>query len=856
MAHRDLKVENVLLDEHTGVFKLCDFGSVTTKVIRPSNKHEISAAEEEIQKHTTLQYRAPEMIDLYQHRLISEKVDIWALGCVLYKLAFYTTPFEDAGTLQILNVDYTIPADSKYSPNLHNLIRKMLNADPDARPDIFDVMEEVCKLRNIPPPPRIKHASRNSGSRNSGSLQSSRNSGSLQSPPEIHPPSSPVHVHATPSHPSTPTQATPVHTPVHTPTHSPKPSPKPSPMNSPVQLHLHPHQNHQNLEPSHINGNHTHNATLNIQNNHLAPPNTSLQTSQSAHNVHSGISPRSPAAAERSAHRRTHSNTDRSHASAVEQLRARPALASSSPAIPPPSSSSSPFIVPQPTLVPPPSSSSPFITPSPNSSPFITPAPTSLSSSPFLAPPSATAHHQTRRRGQSDDGANPFASPFISPAVSPLITPAPLTLVGDTNGHVGGGEKGERGDGEVDHKIEVQVKAVTDVSKSVPDQATVNHIIATTHEMHTCTPILDVVMRQSLTNAFVCLKAVYLVHRLMQDGHPQVFADLVGSAQLYNNLYLGWTKHADRAPEMAPVLALHSQAVYRKILYHQKNPGLDGKLKSSTVVPSAQLMSSLLEALSDIVKIQPHISSAIFVCPEDLLSYALSPLVNEAINIYHFLNSHLSPEALSHAPSTSPPPPAQFSSSFSSQLSDLQQFFTFVQQNLPTLSSLVSFPSITVPENPFGDDPFNPFGVPSKFDPFFSPPEDPLPKSPLQSPLSKTHSGAFPRTTSLTVIPPTVYSASPPHSPAHSPSPIPRFSLTPATPLQRSTSLLTASLHITRNFDDMSLDPPSLTSSTRPPVMRAPSPTLPSASSIPMGRNVDLPSPATKYDGVFNKISI
>lgn len=31
----------------------------------------------EIQKHTTLQYRAPEMIDLYQHKLISEKVDIW-----------------------------------------------------------------------------------------------------------------------------------------------------------------------------------------------------------------------------------------------------------------------------------------------------------------------------------------------------------------------------------------------------------------------------------------------------------------------------------------------------------------------------------------------------------------------------------------------------------------------------------------------------------------------------------------------------------------------------------------------------------------------------------------------------------
>lgn len=48
MAHRDLKVENVLLDEQTGVFKLCDFGSVTTRCIKPSTKHEISAVEDGI----------------------------------------------------------------------------------------------------------------------------------------------------------------------------------------------------------------------------------------------------------------------------------------------------------------------------------------------------------------------------------------------------------------------------------------------------------------------------------------------------------------------------------------------------------------------------------------------------------------------------------------------------------------------------------------------------------------------------------------------------------------------------------------------------------------------------------------
>ncbi len=41
---------------------------------------------EEIERETTLQYRAPEMCDLYKRRGITEKADIWALGVFLYKV--------------------------------------------------------------------------------------------------------------------------------------------------------------------------------------------------------------------------------------------------------------------------------------------------------------------------------------------------------------------------------------------------------------------------------------------------------------------------------------------------------------------------------------------------------------------------------------------------------------------------------------------------------------------------------------------------------------------------------------------------------------------------------------------------
>ena len=45
-----------------------------------------------------------------------------ALGCTLYRLCFRETPFGDS-QLAILNCNYSIPASSPYSENMHNLIR-------------------------------------------------------------------------------------------------------------------------------------------------------------------------------------------------------------------------------------------------------------------------------------------------------------------------------------------------------------------------------------------------------------------------------------------------------------------------------------------------------------------------------------------------------------------------------------------------------------------------------------------------------------------------------------------------------------------------------------------------------------
>ncbi|XP_052888652.1 AP2-associated protein kinase 1 [Anopheles moucheti] len=138
IIHRDLKVENILQND-LGNFVLCDFGSATARVLNPTS-HGRTMVEEEIQKYTTLSYRAPEMIDLFNGQDITVKADIWALGCLLYKVCYFTLPFGESA-LAIQSGQFSIPDGSKYSRSVHQLVRYMLEPDAEKRPNIYQVCE-------------------------------------------------------------------------------------------------------------------------------------------------------------------------------------------------------------------------------------------------------------------------------------------------------------------------------------------------------------------------------------------------------------------------------------------------------------------------------------------------------------------------------------------------------------------------------------------------------------------------------------------------------------------------------------------------------------------------------------------
>jgi AP2-associated kinase len=93
-----------------------------------------------------LQYRAPELCDLYRRLGISTKLDIWSLGVLLYKLCYFTTPFEE-GLLSILNCRLSFPEEGR--GDLNDLITNMIQLRPRKRPNIYQIVKRISELQNI-----------------------------------------------------------------------------------------------------------------------------------------------------------------------------------------------------------------------------------------------------------------------------------------------------------------------------------------------------------------------------------------------------------------------------------------------------------------------------------------------------------------------------------------------------------------------------------------------------------------------------------------------------------------------------------------------------------------------------------
>ncbi|KAL3698110.1 hypothetical protein R1sor_012186 [Riccia sorocarpa] len=106
------------------------FGSTSTNHKRFEKPDEMGLEEDIIRKHTSL----PEV----KHE---KGTHLRALGCLLYRIAYFKSAFDGESKLQILNGNYRIMDAPKYSNVITDLIRS--TADPSARPDAMQIWRQV-----------------------------------------------------------------------------------------------------------------------------------------------------------------------------------------------------------------------------------------------------------------------------------------------------------------------------------------------------------------------------------------------------------------------------------------------------------------------------------------------------------------------------------------------------------------------------------------------------------------------------------------------------------------------------------------------------------------------------------------
>uniref|UniRef100_A0A182I920 Cyclin-G-associated kinase n=1 Tax=Anopheles arabiensis TaxID=7173 RepID=A0A182I920_ANOAR len=146
--HRDIKIENFLIGSD-GLLKLCDFGSASTDSYAPDvtwNAQQRDTLEDALTRCTTPMYRAPEQLDTWANYPIGIKMDVWALGCILYCLCYRKHPFEDSAKLRIINANYTIPANDARYACFSDVIRGCLQVDPHQRFDTATVLERLAAI--------------------------------------------------------------------------------------------------------------------------------------------------------------------------------------------------------------------------------------------------------------------------------------------------------------------------------------------------------------------------------------------------------------------------------------------------------------------------------------------------------------------------------------------------------------------------------------------------------------------------------------------------------------------------------------------------------------------------------------
>ncbi|KAK7373009.1 hypothetical protein VNO80_06403 [Phaseolus coccineus] len=147
ICHRDLKLENTLLDGSTAPrVKICDFGYSKSSVLHSQPKSTVG----------TPAYIAPEVLTRKEYD--GKIADVWSCGVTLYVMLVGAYPFEDPADPRnfkktigkILSVQYSVPDYVRVSLECRHLLSQIFVASPEKRITIPEIKNHPWFLRNLP----------------------------------------------------------------------------------------------------------------------------------------------------------------------------------------------------------------------------------------------------------------------------------------------------------------------------------------------------------------------------------------------------------------------------------------------------------------------------------------------------------------------------------------------------------------------------------------------------------------------------------------------------------------------------------------------------------------------------------
>lgn len=139
-VHRDLKLENILLDKRENV-KLCDFGFTREYEGKASYLQTFCG---------TICYSAPEM--LKGEKYAGEKVDVWSLGIILYALLAGELPYDDDDDQVTKNriLSEEPVYNDKFTDEAKALINLLLSKRPLIRPSLEEILAHPFLSEHAP----------------------------------------------------------------------------------------------------------------------------------------------------------------------------------------------------------------------------------------------------------------------------------------------------------------------------------------------------------------------------------------------------------------------------------------------------------------------------------------------------------------------------------------------------------------------------------------------------------------------------------------------------------------------------------------------------------------------------------